>query len=145
MADYSFAATIKKHLDEVAKTDKTFAKNYAQKNKSIDECVNYIIGEARKRKNGTVAAIPDDEVYGMAIHYFDEDNIKVSVKGALKGGVAVTHGEPANTENIPAKKTSKAPKTRGSKTVKMEVSVKKTEPEDEPEDEVDSLEIPLFD
>lgn len=139
---YSFAETIKKHLDDVAKTDKTFAKNYEKKNKSLDECVNYIIGEARKRKNGAVAAIPDDEVYGMAIHYFDEYNIKVSVKDALKDGVSVTHGTSANTENIPAKKKSK---TRGSKTVKMEVSVKKTEPEDEPEDEVDSLEIPLFD
>lgn len=134
---YSFAETIKKHLDDVAKTDKTFAKNYAKKNKSIDECVNYIIGEARKRKNGAVAAIPDDEVYGMAIHYFDEDDIKVNVKDALKGGVAVTHGTSANTETIPAKKS----KTRGSKTVKMEVSVKKTEPEDE----TDGLEIPLFD
>ena len=38
--------------------------------------VPYIMGEARKR--GSAVAMTDEEVFGMAIHYYDEDDIKVS-------------------------------------------------------------------
>ena len=41
----------------------------------MDECCNYIIGEARKR--GNAVAMTDDEVFGLAVHYYDEDDIKV--------------------------------------------------------------------
>ena len=34
------------------------------------------MGEARKR--GSAVAMTDEEVFGMAIHYYDEDDIKVS-------------------------------------------------------------------
>ncbi|MEG0456312.1 MAG: Cas9 inhibitor AcrIIA9 family protein, partial [Bacteroides sp.] len=44
--------------------------------KSLKECCTYILGEARKR--GNAVAISDEEVYGMAVHYYDEDNIKVA-------------------------------------------------------------------
>ena len=34
------------------------------------------MGEARKR--GNAVAISDEEVYGMAVHYYDEDDIKIN-------------------------------------------------------------------
>ena len=34
------------------------------------------MGEARKR--GSAVAMTDEDVFGMAIHYYDEDDIKVS-------------------------------------------------------------------
>ena len=34
------------------------------------------MGEARKRCNAI--AISDEEVYGMAVHYYDEDDIKIN-------------------------------------------------------------------
>ena len=34
------------------------------------------MGEARKR--GNAIAISDEEVYGMAVHYYDEDDIKIN-------------------------------------------------------------------
>lgn len=34
------------------------------------------MGEARKR--GNAIAISDEEVYGMAAHYYDEDDIKIN-------------------------------------------------------------------
>ena len=34
------------------------------------------MGEARKRSNAV--AISDEEVYGMAVHYYDEDDIKIN-------------------------------------------------------------------
>ena len=83
----SFQETIKSHLDDRAKTDELFAKSYAKENKSIDECCNYILGEAKKR--GNAVAISDAEVFGMAVHYYDEDNIKVNkVSANVKASVS---------------------------------------------------------
>lgn len=67
---------IKNYLDERARTDELFAKAYAKEGKSIDECFSYILGEARKK--GTQVCMSDEEVFGLAVHYYDEDNIKVS-------------------------------------------------------------------
>lgn len=76
MENKSLENVIKSYLDERAKTDELFAKSYAKPNKSLKECCNYIMGEAKKC--GNAVCISDDEVYGMAVHYYDEDNIKVN-------------------------------------------------------------------
>ena len=69
---------IKDYLDERASKDELFAKSYAKTNKNIDECYDYIVGEARKQcKDSDSVCISDDVVYGWAVHYYDEDNIKV--------------------------------------------------------------------
>lgn len=67
---------IQSHLDERAKTDELFAVAYKKKNKSIDECCTYIMGEAKKR--GNAVCMSDEEVFGLAVHYYDEDDIKVN-------------------------------------------------------------------
>lgn len=41
---------IKAYLDNLAKEDELFAKNYAKENKNIDECFEFIIGEVSKRE-----------------------------------------------------------------------------------------------
>ncbi|MEG0889995.1 PcfK-like family protein [Bacteroides sp.] len=71
-----FEKTIQKYLEQRAKEDSLFAVSFAKPNKSIKECCTYILGEARKR--GNAVAISDEEVYGMAVHYYDENNIKVA-------------------------------------------------------------------
>ena len=69
---------IKDYLDERASKDELFAKSYVKTNKNIDECYYYIVGEARKQcKDSDSVCISDDVVYGWAVHYYDEDNIKV--------------------------------------------------------------------
>lgn len=45
-------------------------------NKTLNGCWNYITEEARKRAVGNCACIEDKEVYGWAVHYFEEDKIK---------------------------------------------------------------------
>lgn len=67
---------IKNHLDERAKTDDLFATAYAKPNKSIDECLAYILGEAKKQ--GNAVYLSDEVVFGWAIHYYDEDDIKIN-------------------------------------------------------------------
>ena len=76
MENKTFKDVIKNHLDGRARTDELFAKSYAKENKNLNECCSYIMGEARKR--GSAVAMTDEEVFGMAIHYYDEDDIKVS-------------------------------------------------------------------
>lgn len=71
----SFKDAIKSYLDRRAGQDELFAKTYAKEGKTLEECCNYIIGEARKR--GRAVAMTDDEVFGLAVHYYDEDDIKV--------------------------------------------------------------------
>lgn len=69
---------IKDYLDERARQDELFAKSYAKSNKNIDECYEYIVSEARKQcKDSDSICIPDDVVFGWAVHYYDEDNIMV--------------------------------------------------------------------
>lgn len=68
---------IKKYLDNRAKTDELFAAKYANPKKSIDECCKYITGEAYARAKDGTAVISDEEVYGMAVHYYDEENIEI--------------------------------------------------------------------
>lgn len=67
---------IKAYLDERAKNDELFAQNYAKKNKNIDECLEYVIGEAKKK--GNAVYMSDAEVFGLAVHYYDEDDIKIN-------------------------------------------------------------------
>ena len=69
-----FELAIKSHLDKVASEDTAFAEKYRTKceveNDSIEKCCNYIISEVQKLKR---QAMTDAEVFGMAMHYFDEN------------------------------------------------------------------------
>lgn len=72
-----FEQAIKSYLDSRAKEDTLFAKTYAKPHKSIEECCRYIIQEVKKTGRQGFA---DEEIFGMAIHYYDEDSIKVEGK-----------------------------------------------------------------
>ena len=69
-----FELAIKSHLDKIASEDPAFAEKYRTKcdveQDSIEKCCNYIISEVQKLKR---QAMTDEEVFGMAMHYFDED------------------------------------------------------------------------
>lgn len=82
----NFKRAIQDYLEERAKTDELFAKSYAKPNKSIDKCITYILNEVQRSGcNG----FEDDEIFGMAVHYYDEDNIDVGKK--LNCKVVVNH------------------------------------------------------
>lgn len=70
--------TIKNYLDSRAKEDSLFAETYKKANKSIKECCKYIYSQARKLAKGSNSVgIDDATVYGWAVHYYDEDDIKL--------------------------------------------------------------------
>ena len=71
-----FKDIIKAHLDKMAEQDESFAARYALKNKTLDKCLQYITSEAKKQAKNGCAAIEDAVVYGWAVHYYQEDNVK---------------------------------------------------------------------
>ncbi len=90
----AFKKTIREYLEQIAKEDQLFAASYAKENKNIDECCNYILQEVKKSGcNG----FSDEEIFGMAIHYYDEDGIKnvnpVNAKVVVNHVVELTEEE----------------------------------------------------
>lgn len=69
-----FKQTIKVYLDKRAGEDELFAESYKKPEKSLEKCVTYILNQVRKSGCNGFA---DDEIYSMAVHYYDEDNIEV--------------------------------------------------------------------
>lgn len=73
-----FQTAIKDHLEKMAAQDEAFAEKYAAKceneDESIKKCCSYIINEVQKKyKQGNSAVLTDAEVFGMAMHYYDEN------------------------------------------------------------------------
>jgi len=98
-----FEEIIKAHLDEKAASDERFADVYSRTNKNISDCCKYIVHEAKKSAKGSSAYVmTDDEVFGLAAHYYQEDDIVLD--GAAKGGVvSVGSSIPTAITQSPAK------------------------------------------
>lgn len=92
----SFQDTIKAYLDKRAQEDPLFAVTYAKENKNIKDCCNYITSQAKKQVSNGCAAISDDIVFGWAVHYYDEDDIKVEKTSSVKASVSTS--APKKTE-----------------------------------------------
>lgn len=69
-----FKEIIQSKLEEMASNDKLFAVSFKKKNKNIDDCIKYILNTVQK---SGVCGYADEEIFGMAAHYYDEDDIKV--------------------------------------------------------------------
>ena len=81
-----FKRTIQMYLEQRAEEDALFAKNYRNPAKNIDDCVTYILNYVQKSScNG----FTDGEIYGQAVHYYDENEIEVG--NPLQCQIAVNH------------------------------------------------------
>lgn len=69
-----FIAVIQNHLQGVAAGDAIFAKKLENPDKSIKDCITYILNTVQKSGNNGFA---DAEIFGMATHYYDEEKIEV--------------------------------------------------------------------
>lgn len=98
-ASNAFKETIKVYLDKRASEDELFAVTYQKENKNLDECCNYIMQCA---KSGGCEGYAPSEVFGWAIHYYDEDDIK-NIK-PIAGKVVVNHKVELTPEEIAAAK-----------------------------------------
>lgn len=81
-----FKQTIKAYLDERAKNDELFAVSYAKENKNMDDCATFILNQVKRSK---CMGLTDEEVYSLAVHFFDEDDIEIGTPIACN--VIVNH------------------------------------------------------
>lgn len=73
-----FKRTIQEYIEQRAQTDPLFAERYALPQKNINDCVSYILDTVHEMFKGEeFAGMTDPEVYSLAMHYYDEDDIKV--------------------------------------------------------------------
>ena len=78
-----FTRTILTHLEQRASQDPLFAQSFANPDKDIDQCCIYILNQVQKSGcNG----FHDDEIFNMAVHFYDEDTIEI--------------GEPMNNAHV---------------------------------------------
>lgn len=81
-----FTRTIAEYLNQRAATDPLFASNLAKPHKNIEDCITYILQQVQQSGcNG----FEDYEIYSMAIHYYDEDDLEVGSRVACN--VVVNH------------------------------------------------------
>ncbi len=91
----NFQKIIYNHLESLASKDSLFAETLKKPNKNIEDCIKYIFNQVQKSgRNGFV----DEEIYGMAVHYYDEDDIKVD--GPVNMNVVVNHKVELSEEEI---------------------------------------------
>ena len=69
-----FKHTIETYLRDRAETDELFAVSLNNPDKTIERCITYILNCVQKSGCNGFA---DEEIYSMAVHYYDEKNIEV--------------------------------------------------------------------
>ena len=69
-----FQTAIQSYLGQRAEYDELFARSYRNPLKNIEDCITYILNYVQKSGcNG----FDDDEIFGQAVHYYDEADIEV--------------------------------------------------------------------
>lgn len=90
-----FKTVISNHLNMVAQKDSLFKDTLQKENKNIDDCITYILNEV---KNSGCNGFADEEIFNMAIHYYDEDNINIGEK--ITANIVVNHSVELTEEEI---------------------------------------------
>lgn len=116
---------IQEYLDKKAKGDELFGKMYNKPGKNIDSCWAYIVNMA-KRKGGACVCMSDDEVFGLAVHYYCEDDLEV--KELPKGFKAAASGGKVDLlSDDEKKKLKKQAEEEFKAKMKKELEVEKTQ------------------
>ena len=69
-----FKNEIQTYLEQRAEYDELFARSYRNPLKNIEDCLTYILNYVQKSGcNG----FSDDEIFGQAVHYYDETDIEI--------------------------------------------------------------------
>lgn len=95
--------TIGNYLTKFMDDEPNFAKKIMNEKKSMKEMMQYITSEAKKQATNNVACISAESVFGWAIHYFDEDDLKFDKN--MSADVSTS-----NNEEIQKQPDKKAPK-----------------------------------
>lgn len=113
------------YLMERAKTDPSVANNLKKEKKSLEECWDYVLSEVAKTMfrsgNFGCASGDDEELFGLAVHYYDEDDIKFE---PFKGAEVVDMSKQQQDKKVESKE-QKAKEEQPLKEVKNRVKTVK--------------------
>lgn len=104
----NFKKVIQAHIKERCAEDSILKAKVASKDKNINDCIQYVLNTVKKSGR---QGFTDDEVFGMAVHYYDEENIDIGKKMG-PGSVVVNHKlsappkKTATTKATPPKKAT---------------------------------------
>lgn len=73
----AFENVIMVYLKRLADRDETFREKLENEKKSISECCDFIASEVNRMG---VCGLTDAEVFGLAVHYYDEEEVKIDLK-----------------------------------------------------------------
>jgi hypothetical protein len=94
-----FKKVIEDYLIKRSISDPLFTPSFLKQNKNIDDCIKYILNTVQKQK---VNGLSDAEVFGLAVHYYDEDEIDIG--GDINCRVLVNHKVELTQEEIEEEK-----------------------------------------
>lgn len=86
-----FKKIIQLYLEAQAINDPLFAPVLAKDNKNIDDCITYILNQV---KASGCNGFADEEIFGMAMHYYQEDDVKPGK--SIDAKVIVNHSSEPN-------------------------------------------------
>ena len=92
-----FKKVIQAFLQKKVSEDELFAKTFAKPNKNIDDCVNFILNTV---KESGCSGFDDAEVYSIAIHYYDEDELDTKYLKKMNCNVVVNHTPELTAEDM---------------------------------------------
>lgn len=69
----SFRKAISRYLEQRGAEDPLFAETLQKPNKNIEDCITYILNQVQR---SGCHGFEDSEIYDMAVHYYDEDDVK---------------------------------------------------------------------
>lgn len=81
-----FKHTIETYLRDRAETDELFAVSFSNPDKTIEQCITYILNCVQKSGCNGFA---DEEIYSMAVHFWDEPDIEIG--SPINCNVIVNH------------------------------------------------------
>ena len=113
------------HLIEHCVIEPEFKNKIMNDKKSLEECMQYIMSEAKKQSINGSAMIDNETVFGWAIHYFDEEElqfekVQARVDKSTKSNIEDTEEDEEDLEAKPKNSKSKEKKSK-EKTTKFKI------------------------
>ena len=95
MVSPAFFTAIESFIMQKMDANDLFAKKVCNPQKNLDDCITYILNTVQK---SGYKGFADDEIYSMAVHYYEEENIEVGK--LVNCQVVVNHQVELTTEEI---------------------------------------------
>ncbi len=91
----AFKQTIEQYVISVADSNPMFAAKACNPQKNLDDCITYILNQVQ---HSEINGFTDEEIYSMAIHYYEEEDLDVGKP--IQCQVVVNHQVELSEEEI---------------------------------------------